>query len=166
MGDLFKLTNSKTREKILLFFYTNRDKKYYLRELERILSLSVGNIRRELIFLEKMGLFKREKMGNQVYYFLNQDSPLFEGVESIIAVSGRINSRKILKTLKKNEEIKEKAVFITKDDLNSLIYRISELENILTAISKDIPKKSLNKVLELKEKTEIAKRELVRVKRR
>jgi len=83
--DILKLTKSRTREKILKLFFSDIEKKYYLRELERILNLSVGNIRRELLSLEKSGLFKREKMGKQVYYFINKDSPIFEEFKKIVS---------------------------------------------------------------------------------
>jgi len=165
MVDLLKIANSKTREKILVFFYANAGKKYYLRELERILSLSVGNIRRELISLERIGLFKKERMGNQLYYYLNQASPLFEAVQSIIVASGTIDSKKILRSIKKDKTAREESVFIKKEDLDSLVYRISELENILASITKDMPKKSLNRKVEFKAKTKEAEKEFIKVKR-
>lgn len=83
--DILKLTKSNTREKILQLFFSDPGRKYYLRELERTLNISVGNIRRELLALEKSGLFKREKVGNLVYYFLNTDSPIFEEFKKIVA---------------------------------------------------------------------------------
>jgi len=83
--DLFKITKSKTREKILQLFFSDADKKYYLRELERILGVSVGNIRRELLFLEESGVFKKEKMGKQIYYSLNKKSAIFENFKEIIS---------------------------------------------------------------------------------
>jgi len=83
--DVFKLKKSKTREKILRLFFSDTEKKYYLRELERILNLPVGNIRRELLSLEKAGLFKREEMGKQVYYSLNKESPIFEEFKKIVS---------------------------------------------------------------------------------
>lgn len=83
--NIFTITKSKTREKILRFFFSDIKKKYYLRELERILNISVGNIRRELLSLEKLGLFRHEKMGNQVYYFINTKSPIFQELKSIIS---------------------------------------------------------------------------------
>ena len=82
--DITKITKSKTREKILQLFFSNIDKKYYLRELERILGVSVGNIRRELLMLEKAGLFKRERVGVEVYYSLNKDSAIFDDFKNII----------------------------------------------------------------------------------
>ncbi len=83
--DVLKIKKSKTREKILRLFFSDLNKKYYLRELERILSLPVGNIRRELLSLEKSGLFKREEMGKQVYYSVNKESPIFEEFKRIVS---------------------------------------------------------------------------------
>ena len=82
--DMFRITKSKLREELLALFFTNPNKKYYLRELERLLNFSVGNIRRELIKLESSGLFLSENKGNLVYYYLNQSYPLFEELKSII----------------------------------------------------------------------------------
>lgn len=82
--DLLSITKSKLREELLALYFTNPDKKYYLRELERILKFSVGNIRRELIKLKSTGLFLSESKGNLVYYYLNKSYPLFEELKSII----------------------------------------------------------------------------------
>jgi len=81
---MFRITKSKLREELLTLYFTNPNKKYYLRELERILNFSVGNIRRDLIKLESTGLFLSENKGNLVYYYLNQSYPLFEELKSII----------------------------------------------------------------------------------
>jgi len=83
--DIFKITNSKTRKAIFQLYFSHPEKKYYLRELERILNLPVQNIRRELMSLEKSGVFQREKMGNQVYYFLNTKSPIFKELRGVVS---------------------------------------------------------------------------------
>ena len=119
---LIGLIKSKTREKILQFFFSHKENKYYLRELERILSLSVGNIRRELISLEKSGLFKKEKTGNLVYYFLNKNSPLFKAIDNTLFTTKG-------KSIKRNEN--EDLLTIKKDDLGLLVLRINELKKIL-----------------------------------
>ncbi len=124
--NLIGLIKSKTREKILRFFFSHKENKYYLRELERILSLPVGNIRRELISLEKTGLFKKEKTGNLVYYFLNQNSPLFGAIENTFF-------KKKGKDVKQSEE--EDLFTIKKEDLNLLVSRINDLKNILENLS-------------------------------
>ncbi len=82
--DMFRITKSKLREELLALYFTNPNKKYYLRELERILNFSVGNVRRELIKLENTGLFLSENKGNLVYYYLNKSYPLFKELKSII----------------------------------------------------------------------------------
>jgi len=128
------IIKSKTREKILRFFFSNKEKKYYLRELERILSLPVGNIRRELISLEKLGLFKREKMGNLVHYHLNKNSPLFGVLENIILGTKNIEKKKKFKKKIKKGSKDTNLMFIKKDDLGLLFSKISELENILETL--------------------------------
>ena len=82
--DILSIQKSKLREDLLTLYFTNPEKKYYLRELERIINHSVGNIRRELNKLEDAGLFLRENKGNQVYYYLNKSFPLFDELKSII----------------------------------------------------------------------------------
>ena len=74
--DMFHITKSKLREDLLVLYFTNPNKKYYLKELERILNFSVGNIRREVVKLESTGLFLSENKGNLVYCYLNQSYPL------------------------------------------------------------------------------------------
>lgn len=83
--DILKIEKSKTRTKILRHFFANPDKKYYLRELERILGVSVGNIRRELLALKKAGLFDAKQEGKQLYYFLDKKSPIFKEFKKIAA---------------------------------------------------------------------------------
>jgi len=82
--DIFQITKSKLRQKLLRLYFTNPEKKFYLRELERILDLPVANIRRELMKLEKGGLFLTENKGNLVYYYLNQTYSLFPELKGII----------------------------------------------------------------------------------
>ena len=82
--DILNITKSKTRKAILELYFNRQGKKYYLRELEKIIHFPVQNIRRELIKLEKTGIFKREKSGNQVYYLLNTKSPIFNDFKNII----------------------------------------------------------------------------------
>jgi predicted nucleotidyltransferase len=83
--DIFNIGKSKTREALLQLYFSHPEKKYYLRELEKKLNYPVQNIRRELISLEKKGMFKREKSGNQVFYYLNKESPIYGDIENIIS---------------------------------------------------------------------------------
>ncbi|PIQ74780.1 MAG: transcriptional regulator [Candidatus Portnoybacteria bacterium CG09_land_8_20_14_0_10_44_13] len=108
--DIFKLTKSKARQKILQLFFADPDKRYYLRELERILSLPVGNIRRELVSLAEAGLFAREKAGNQVYYFLNKKSFVFEELKKIVSKTIGLEAR-LRENLRKIAGIRTAFVF-------------------------------------------------------
>ena len=132
--NLIGLIKSKTREKILRFFFSNQEKRYYLRELERILSFSVGNIRRELIFLEKLGLFKREKIGNLIYYSLDKKSSFFEVVENIISKTANKKRDKEFK-IEFEKGKNTNLIVIKKDYLDLLFSKMSELENILKNLS-------------------------------
>jgi len=83
--EMLEITRSKIRKEILNLYFTNQDRKFYLRELEKILNFPVANIRRELVKLEKVGLFRSEKKGNLKFYFLNTSYPLFQEIKSIIS---------------------------------------------------------------------------------
>jgi predicted transcriptional regulator with HTH domain len=52
MSEPLGLTKSKLRRELLRLYFTNPDKEYYLRELERMINFPVGNIRREFLKLE------------------------------------------------------------------------------------------------------------------
>lgn len=82
--DIFSLTKSKTRRKILEQFLSRPDQDYYLHQLKRKLSVSVGNIRRELIALTKIGLFQSYRKGRLVYYKINQQSVLFNTLKTFM----------------------------------------------------------------------------------
>lgn len=146
--DIFQLTKSKTREKILQLFFTDPDKRYYLRELERLLKVAVGNIRRELIILEKSGLFKHEAHGREVYYFLNKQLPLFEDIQNLVSktigVEGALKKElSVIYGIKRafifGSFAKKKAspvsdidlMVIGKVDEDLLIDKISQLEKLL-----------------------------------
>ncbi|MBD3208561.1 MAG: NUDIX domain-containing protein [Candidatus Nealsonbacteria bacterium] len=123
------LLKSKTRRKTLKLFFSNKDKRYYLRELERALSLPVGNIRRELIALEDLGLFRREKEGRKVYYSLNKESPILAPVEEMVSEILGNKKRKIPTVNGKKGEAVE--FDVAKKDIEILFLKVKEVENIL-----------------------------------
>lgn len=85
MLEALYVTKSKIRQGLFALFFTNPSKKYYLRELHRILGYSAGNIRRELLKFQKDNLFHTEKIGNLLYYSLNAGHPLFDDLKNIIS---------------------------------------------------------------------------------
>jgi len=84
MREVLYIAKSKIRQDLLALFFTNPNKKFYLRELERILGYSAGSIRRELLKFQKDDLFTTENVANLLYYSLNMDHPLYNELKSIV----------------------------------------------------------------------------------
>ena len=80
----FYLTKSSVRADLLALFYLNPEESYYVRELERRLGYSVGNLARELQRFSHEGLLLRETHGREVFYRLHQKHPLFGEIKGII----------------------------------------------------------------------------------
>lgn len=82
--EILELTKSKTKEKILRLFFSAPEKSYYLRQMERMINVSVGTLRREILVLKEKGIFKSEHRGNLLYFFLNKEYPLYKELKNII----------------------------------------------------------------------------------
>lgn len=82
--DIVKIFKSKARMALLRLYFTNPEKEYYLRELERILSTPVSVIRKELVALERSEIFKLSKKANLCYYSLNKEYPLYDELKNIV----------------------------------------------------------------------------------
>lgn len=107
---MLNLNKSKIRRDILFLFFLEKENSYYIRELERILGFSAGNIRRELIALKEEGIIDFVKKGNQSHYYLNKKSPIFNEVKSIISKTIGLEF-KIKKCLEPITGIKEAFIF-------------------------------------------------------
>lgn len=83
--DIKKIFKSAVRKELFRLYFTNTDAEFYLRELERNLGMAVANIRRELLALERDGIFISRRKANLVYYRLNKNYPLFAELKSIVA---------------------------------------------------------------------------------
>ncbi|MHB1336002.1 MAG: winged helix-turn-helix domain-containing protein [Candidatus Humimicrobiaceae bacterium] len=84
MLNYFELTKSKVRRKILSYFFSNTEQELYLREIARLIDEDPGNLSKELSKLEKEQLFISRFRGNQKYYYLNKEYPLFNEIKSVI----------------------------------------------------------------------------------
>ena len=93
--ELFRLTNSRTREKILNLYANNPERDYYLHQLARKLGFSAGNIRRELTSLLKLGLFVKYQKGRFSYYRIKTDSPLYETLKELLFNQSRLGGTNI-----------------------------------------------------------------------
>ncbi|MFH1519675.1 MAG: nucleotidyltransferase domain-containing protein [Candidatus Omnitrophota bacterium] len=83
--DITRIFKSKARQALFRLYFTNPDKSYYLRELERILDTPVAMLRKELIALEKAGIFVSSKKGNLSYYTLDKAYSLYKEFKSIVS---------------------------------------------------------------------------------
>jgi len=85
MMESLYIAKSKIRQDLLALFFSNPSKKYYLREIQRILGYSAGSIRRELLKFQRDNLFNTQREGNLLYYALNMEHPLFKELTAIVA---------------------------------------------------------------------------------
>jgi len=146
--DIVKIFNSKARQAIFRLYFTNPEKAFYLRELERELGVPVSMLRKELVALERSGIFAASKKGNLLYYSLNKEYPLYNELKSIVFKTVGIKAS-LLKTLSQLERIKTAFIYgsyaknadnaksdidlfvIGNPDEDILIEKINKLEKLL-----------------------------------
>jgi len=80
---LKSLFSSETRIKILSHFFLNPGGSYYLRQMEKLLKIPGGQLRRELLNLENIRLLISCREGNRKRYSINQDFPLYDELKNI-----------------------------------------------------------------------------------
>lgn len=126
-----QLFGSKTRVKLLKFFFANQDEEFFVRELTRLLDEQINSIRRELINLADAGVVKSIDKENKVYYRLNKDGELYEGLDKILgpkveATSDNVKEVKAGKAVpgagqeKKGIVVKDAKLKLIKDELGQI----------------------------------------------
>ncbi len=78
------LITSKTRIKLLMKFFLNKNSESYLRNLETEFGGSSNGIRLELNKFEKAGLLNSSHKGNKKYYNANTNHPLFGDIHNLL----------------------------------------------------------------------------------
>jgi len=76
---------SRVRVKLLDLFLSNLQELYHVRELVRKTGEEINAVRRELFHLEQISFLKKEPRGNRLYYWANNNYPLFSDLLSIVA---------------------------------------------------------------------------------
>jgi predicted nucleotidyltransferase len=79
-----------TRSRVLTLLYGVPDRSFFVRQIARETSSSVGTVQRELEALSEVGLIKRSLIGRQVFYQANRSHPVFEEMRSLIAKTAGI----------------------------------------------------------------------------
>ena len=82
--NLVHLTQSTLKKKLLAYFFTNPESKLYLREIANLINVDPTNLSRDLRRFEAEGIFTSQKRGNQKYFSLNRNYPLFDELKSTI----------------------------------------------------------------------------------
>jgi predicted nucleotidyltransferase len=97
---------SKARQRLLAYYFTNPTSRHHLRDLAERLSIDPSNLSKELVRLEREGLFQSQVSGRQKYFQLNRNYPLFAEVRGIVTKT--IGAASLLaQSLKKIEGIEE-----------------------------------------------------------
>ncbi len=81
---LERLFSSRTRIGLLGLFFSEPDRRYYVRQIARELKRDISGIKRELDNLERGGILTSEKVGNLRYYAANRNALLFPEIKGII----------------------------------------------------------------------------------
>jgi DNA-binding transcriptional ArsR family regulator len=136
-----QLFGSKTRVKLLKFFFANQDEEFFVRELTRLLDEQINSIRRELINLSEAGVVKSSEKENKVYYSLNKEGAMYEGLDKILAPTaeasaGDAKKVKAGKVVGSGSSSNDKKGIIVKDaKLNLIKEELSSVEGVKLIIA-------------------------------
>lgn len=137
---------SQTRLKLINVLFYSPQEIFYVRQLVRLVDEEINSVRRELDNLKKAGLINFEWRGNRLYYWANQNSPLFT---NLITIANQ-NSGLGLKLQTKNENLGNlKLVFYT---YNFLINNKKNPDDIDIIIVGDISFNEIESYLQQEEK--------------
>lgn len=92
---------SKVRQRILVLFFNHPNSDFHTNEIIRLTDSGTGAVQRELATLSKSGIILVRQLGNQKRYQVNQKSPIYNELSSIVSKTFGIaeNLRKILEPL-------------------------------------------------------------------
>ena len=68
----------KTKRKILSLMLLHPDERFYLRDISRKINVSQGTLHRDLKPLVRDGILISESRGNQAYYSINKNCPIYK----------------------------------------------------------------------------------------
>jgi predicted nucleotidyltransferase len=75
---------SKTQQRVLALFFGNPNRSYYTNEIIRLSHSGTGAVLRELEKLTSANLITLTRVGNQKLYQVNQGSPIFSELRSLV----------------------------------------------------------------------------------
>lgn len=148
-----QLFGSKTRVKLLKFFFANQDEEFFVRELTRLLDEQINSIRRELINLSEAGVVKSSEKENKVYYSLNKDGEMYEGLDKILAptVQASVKDAKKVKAGKvvSSGSSDKKGIIVKDAKLNLIKEELSSVEGVRLVVAAGVLLKGSQKGVDL-----------------
>jgi predicted nucleotidyltransferase len=75
---------SKVQQRVLALIFGHPERSFYTSEIVRRLNSGTGAVERELSRLRRSGLVSVERIGNQMHYRANSQSPIFEELQSLV----------------------------------------------------------------------------------
>jgi len=103
---LEQLFGSRTRVKLLRLLLLNPEKKYYVRELTRILGEQINSVRRELENLTAIELVTSEKENQKKYFQANDACVLYDELQALVLKSHLTLEKDLIHGIKKLDNIK------------------------------------------------------------
>ena len=76
---------TRTQQRVLGIVFSHPQRSHYLNEIVRIAGVGKGAVKRELDKLVAVNLVQTQRVGNQVHYSANQDSPIFQELHLIVS---------------------------------------------------------------------------------
>jgi predicted nucleotidyltransferase len=87
---LVNLLFGQTRGRILATLYGKPDEAFFIRQLARMVEVSVGSVQRELLTLAEAGLIARSQTGNQVFFRANRQHPAYSELHALLVKTAGI----------------------------------------------------------------------------
>ena len=78
------LFGSGLRASVLTWLYSNPGKRYYVRQLEKLLDRDSTNLSRELARLEEAGVVRSRREGRQKYFEADGECPIYDALREMV----------------------------------------------------------------------------------
>lgn len=75
---------TRTQQRVLAILFGRPDRTFYVKEIVRLADSGIGAVQRELQALLGSGLVKSHRVGNQLHYQANADSPVFPELRGLV----------------------------------------------------------------------------------
>jgi predicted nucleotidyltransferase len=101
---LAEFLTSMTRAEVLRVLFDGRLQEYYLRDIEKKVTVKINSLQKEIKHLLSIDLIKSRVDGNRIYYSANNEHPLYIDLVSIVNKTVGVEAQ--LKTRLKDSRIK------------------------------------------------------------